>query len=104
MVQKAAEAGFHLNDELNGIVLEKFSKVLENGVHGNHPAYSKFVEWNLQRFVQINGNHNISSENSVLFLQKELIPELRQHINLCIEKNLNLNQYFSQLNKKRGIF
>jgi len=45
-----AEAGFHLNDELNGLLLNPYSKVLGNGVHGNHPAYSKFVENRLEFF------------------------------------------------------
>lgn len=38
VVQQAAEAGFHMNDEINGIALKKYSKESLDGLHGNHPA------------------------------------------------------------------
>lgn len=97
VVQKAATAGFHLNDAVNGIALKKYSKVLEEGIHANHPAYNKFIRWRLQNF---GNNKNLVPEDAAKFLNEELLPEIRKHIKLCETKNMALNNYFKEINKK----
>jgi len=97
VVQKAAEAGFHLNDELNGIVLEKFSKVLENGVHGNHPAYTLYIEKQISDFVSTREISTISEKEAKEFFEKYLIPSLRKEINNAVKSGQSLNAYFKTL-------
>jgi len=96
-VQKAAEAGFHLNDVLNGMVLKKYSKVLEDGVHGNHPAYTTFIQKQFDDFVFINKN-NITAEQAKSFIEDILIPQLKGEINQCsVLGTKNLNEYFKSI-------
>jgi len=95
VVQKAAEAGFHLNDELNGIVLEKFSKVLENGVHGNHPAYSEFVRKELEDFMRkYRTIDEVSAIDAKKFIEESLIPKLSRKIDEASKSGKNINDYF----------
>jgi len=96
VVQKAAEVGFHLNDELNGIVLQKYSKVLADGVHANHPAYSGFVQKQIDAFSE-KCNYEIDSEKARYYLENELIPLLRKHIQKAESTGMSLNQYFKLL-------
>jgi len=93
LVQKAAEAGFHLNDELNGIVLQKYSKALAEGVHGNHPAYNQYIR---KKLAEIDVD-DFTPETAKNYLENYLIPDLKKHIAKAIERNITLNSYFSGL-------
>ena len=44
LVSLVALDGFHLNMLQNGIGLEKYTKLIGEGLHGNHPAYDKYVK------------------------------------------------------------
>ena len=57
----------------NGIGLEKYTKLIGNGIHGNHPAYDK------------------------------LILDLKKRIIEAKNSGMNLNEYFKNINKKIGI-
>lgn len=52
----------------NGIGLEKYTKLIGKGMHGNHPAYDK---------------------------QEELIPDLKEKIIKAKNSGMNLNEYFN---------
>jgi len=97
VIQKAAEVGFHMNDVVNGIALEKYSKLLEEGLHANHPAYSKYVEKQIIDFQKTQGINNITPEMAKEFLEGYLIPSLRKDIDIAVEKGQTLNVYFSTL-------
>ena len=60
----------------NGIGLEKYTKLIGNGIHGNHPAYDKYVKTQLDRFNKI----GLTPEQANKFLQEELIPDLKEKI------------------------
>jgi len=90
VVQKAAEAGFHLNDELNGLLLKSYSKELGNGVHGNHPAYSEYVRKKIFQF----GQTKFTPETAKNYLENNLIPELRHYILMAEKSGMNLNDFF----------
>jgi len=92
VVQKAAEAGFHLNDELNGLRLKPYSKELGNGVHGNHPAYSTYVSNQFTDFEKYATNPQVAKE----FIEKELIPDLKNKIEKANKSGLSLNEYFKK--------
>ena len=38
----------------NGIGLEKYTKLVGEGLHGNHPAYDAFIEFRLSNFTKSN--------------------------------------------------
>ena len=54
---------------MNGIGLEKYTKIIGKGMHGNHPAYDKYVKTQLDRFNKI----GLTPEQANKFLQEELI-------------------------------
>ena len=56
---------------MNGIGLEKYTKIIGKGIHGNHPAYDKYVKTQLDRFNKI----GLTPEQANKFLQEELIPD-----------------------------
>ncbi|CAL2107151.1 conserved exported hypothetical protein [Tenacibaculum sp. 190524A02b] len=95
VIQKAARAGFHMNAKVNGISLKKFSKLTGDGLHGNHPAYDKFVQKRIDDFI--NKTNNLTPEIAKDFLEKELIPDLLDYIELAKKSGLNLNEYFKTL-------
>jgi len=97
LVQKAAEAGFHLNDELNGIVLQKYSKALAEGVHGNHPAYTKYIENQLNEFINSRKISEITATEAKDFLEKRIIPRLKNQIEKAVLSGMNLNEYFKTI-------
>ena len=45
-------------------------------MHGNHPAYDKYVKTQLDRFNKI----GLTPEQANKFLQEELIPDLKEKI------------------------
>ncbi|MDR3339390.1 MAG: AHH domain-containing protein, partial [Candidatus Symbiothrix sp.] len=92
VIQAAAKDGFHLNIVENGIGLEKYTKLTGEGLHGNHPAYDKFIQNKLDEFVK--SNLNYSSQQANKFVQEQLIPELKTHIVRAKQSDLNLNEYF----------
>ncbi|CAA0225121.1 AHH domain-containing protein [Tenacibaculum maritimum] len=96
VIQKAANAGFHVNDAVNGIALKKFRKLIGEGLHGNHPKYDKFVEFRLQEFK--NSFPNATPQQAKEFLENNLIPELLQWIQKAKDLNTHsLNEYFKQV-------
>ena len=101
LVQLAALDGFHLNMLQNGIGLEKYTKLIGKGIHGNHPAYDKYVRSKLEDFML--ENPNITPEQANKFLQEELIPDLKEKIIKAKDSGMNLNKYFKNINKKIGI-
>ena len=96
VIQEAAYAGFHMNAEVNGKALQKFTKLTGEGIHGNHPQYDIYIEKLLSQFKT--KNLGFTSEQAKDFLEKELIPELDNLIELAKGSNLNLNEYFRLLN------
>ncbi len=96
VVQKAADAGFHMNDPTNGVALEKFSRITGDGLHGNHPAYDTFVQKQLDDFQR--DFPNATGQQAKDFLETELIPDLIDYIEAA--KNYtggNLNDYFKNV-------
>lgn len=100
VVQAAARVGFHPNMVQNGIGLQKYSRLIGSGLHGNHPAYDNFVLHRLNTF-QRNG---FSPESANTFLVNNLIPELKNLIIKAKNSNMNLNEYFKKVaNPANGI-
>jgi hypothetical protein len=98
VVQRAAEAGFHMNDVLNGIGLKKYSKELLDGLHGNHPAYTDYVTSQLTLFAKDMGS-KLTPEAAKNYLEKTLIPDLTKKIQEAEKAGENINDYFKTLNK-----
>ena len=97
VVQKAAKFGFHMNEELNGRLLQKFSRLTGEGLHGNHPQYTDVVEFLLNRFNR--NNPGASDRAAKEYLENELIPEINEWINQAFISNYNLNEYFRRVVK-----
>ncbi|ASF42330.1 AHH domain-containing protein [Capnocytophaga endodontalis] len=96
IIQKAALDGFHPNMLQNGIGLEKYTKLIGKGIHGNHPAYDKYVRSKLEDFML--ENPNITPKQANKFLQEELIPDLKEKIIKAKNSGMNLNEYFKGIN------
>ena len=73
---------------MNGIGLEKYTKLIGKGIHGNHPAYDKYVKTQLDRFNKI----GLTPEQANKFLQEELIPDLKKRIIEAKNSGMNLNE------------
>jgi hypothetical protein len=102
VVQSAADDGFHLNMVENGLGLKKYTKLTGEGLHGNHPAYDDFLTYKLDEFAK--GKSEFTAREANDFLQKQLIPEVKTHINNAGNTQLNLNEYFKQIiNKNTGV-
>ncbi|MGQ3678382.1 AHH domain-containing protein [Tenacibaculum discolor] len=95
IIQKAARAGFHMNAKINGIALKKYSKLIGEGLHGNHPAYNTFVDKKLKAFID--STSDLTPEIAKDFLENKLIPELLNKIGKAKKSGLNLNDYFKTL-------
>lgn len=89
---KSAPSGFHPNLVENGIGLEKYTKLIGDGLHGNHPAYDAYVSNQLDKFKK--SYDNITPEQANKFLQENLIPDLKKKITAAGQTDMNLNQYF----------
>ncbi|PBI83953.1 Fibronectin type III domain protein [Flavobacterium sp. ACN2] len=100
IVQLAALDGFHPNMVENGIGLEKYSKLVGEGMHGNHPAYDAYIKDRLTKYASM--NPNLTPNEANVFLQKELIPELKTYISNAKNSELNLNEYFKQVVNKNA--
>ncbi|WP_146746622.1 AHH domain-containing protein [Sinomicrobium soli] len=101
VVQEAAYAGFHMNSAVNGKALQKYTALTGEGIHGNHPAYDKFVQYKLDEFKSSN---ILTSDNASEFLNNSLIPELNNLIDEAIGSGMNLNTYFRDVvNPLNGI-
>ena len=98
VIQKAALDGFHLNMVENGIGLEKYTKLIGDGLHGNHPAYDAYIRFRLNNFATSNPTYDAVSANK--FLQESLIPEIKIKISEAKNSPLNLNEYFKQIVNK----
>lgn len=92
IVQLATLDGFHPNLVENGIGLKKYSKLIGEGLHGNHPAYDAYIKTQLNNF-KISFN-NITLEKANKFIQEVLIPDLKMKITAAGQTDMNLNQYF----------
>ena len=97
VVQKAAEKGFHMNDAVNGIALKKYTKMLEDGIHAKHPAYTGFVQKQLEAYSKKQSSI-LNVDEAKVFLEETLIPLLRKHIDRANKSGLTLNEYFKKLN------
>ncbi|WP_159296570.1 AHH domain-containing protein [Tenacibaculum maritimum] len=95
ITQKPADAGFHMNDAVNGIALKKFRKLTGNGLHGNHPAYDNFVQEKLDDFAQ--KFPNATPKQAKNYLENKLIPDLLKLIEDAKNSGLNLNEFFKTL-------
>ena len=98
IVQKAAETGFHLNSAVNGVALEKYTKLIGDGLHANHPAYTTFIEKQLNSFVSMNKG-KYSPEQAKTFLEDKVIPFLKKEIDKCKNADVNINNYFKSFTK-----
>lgn len=98
LIQKAALDGFHPNMLENGIGLKKYSKLLGNGLHGNHPAYKKYIESKI--IEQFPDWHTATPQQANKYLQEALIPELKSLIIKAEQSGLNLNEYFKSVNNE----
>ena len=90
VVQLAALDGFHPNLVENGIGLEKYTKLVGEGLHGNHPAYDAYIKNQLDAFMATHP----TPEQANKFLQENLIPDLKKKITAAGQTDMNLNQYF----------
>ena len=96
IIQSAAERGFHMNNgSVNGIALKKFFQGI-GGVHANHPAYSKFVDFRLRERLSL-GSWTLDPDTSFYYLNNTLIPELIDYIKAAEKSGLSLNEYFKQI-------
>lgn len=81
---KLVEKGFHPNQTENGMhLLQKIKgknwagDVIESTFHGNHPAYTKYVEAELETIAKkINNN----GDQLLSEVQNVLIPKLKKEI------------------------
>ncbi len=101
IIRLAALDGFHPNMIENGLGLEKYTKLIGEGMHGNHPAYDNYVRYRLKNNPL--SDVDVTPEKANKFLQEELIPELKTHIIEAQNSGLNLNEYFKVINKKLNI-
>lgn len=92
VVQLAALDGFHPNLVENGLGLEKYSKLVGEGMHGNHPAYDAYINSRLDAFST--ANPDLTPRDANKYLQETLIPEIKNKIIEAKNSNLNLNNYF----------
>jgi hypothetical protein len=100
VIQEAAHAGFHLNMVQNGLGLKKYTKLIGEGLHGNHPAYDSFVVHRLNNFAQ----NSYDSESALKYLLDTLIPELKNLLVRADNSNMNLNDYFKHIvNPSEGV-
>jgi RHS repeat-associated protein len=102
VVQKAAEAGFHMNDATNGIALKKFLiEGAEDGMHGNHPAYNTWVTNQLKKYGEdiAKSGEELTPTMAKDFLENTLLPQLKTHIDDAKASAGNLNDYFKGLNE-----
>ncbi len=67
MVQDAVEAGFDFNGVKNGIGLDKFTKAAGEGVHANHPNYTKQLEQKITEWA--NQNKNFTPDQAKKYLE-----------------------------------
>ncbi|WP_133259792.1 hypothetical protein [Pseudochryseolinea flava] len=102
VVLAAAKNGYHPNLPESIIGLEHYDEALQVGLHQNHPAYDKFIEFRLDKFRDLG---DLSPEACNDFIQKELIPQLKKEIFNAKNSALkNLNAYFEDvINPKFGI-
>lgn len=95
VVQAAAKVGFHMNTFENGIGLSRYRKSFGQGMHGNHPAYDDYVVHKLSEFKR--DNPSFTSQSANQFIQKSLIPHMRELIEDASNSTFNLNEYFKQV-------
>ena len=69
-------------------------------MHGNHPAYDKYVKTQLDRFNKI----GLTPEQANKLLQEELIPDLKKRIIEAKNSGMNLNEYFKGITGVALIF
>lgn len=62
-----------MNAAVNGKALQKYTALTGDGLHGNHPAYDKFVQKRLDDFTD---QGSYTAEEAKNFLENSLIPEL----------------------------
>lgn len=89
VVQQAAEAGFHMNDAINGVLMKASKHLTGRG----HDAYNAYVQKQLTEFAK---GKKLTPEACKEYLEKTLIPELENHIKKAGD---NLNEYFQKLNE-----
>ena len=78
----------------NGMGLKKFTKLVGQGLHGNHPAYDTYVVKQMEMFKR--QYSNFSPEQANEFIMNVLIPDLKIKISLASNSGLNLNEYFKR--------
>ncbi|WP_185156247.1 fibronectin type III domain-containing protein [Fulvivirga kasyanovii] len=103
VIQAAARDGFHPNLPESILGLEHYDEALEVGLHQNHPAYDKFIQKRLDDFQNDFAGYSFSEANE--FVQKQLIPELKNEIFKAKNSiHKNLNDYFKfEINPRLGI-
>lgn len=95
IVQRLVNSGWNFNEELNGIPLQE-------GFHGNHPAYSAYVGRRIRQWrEQQSGVVADLVPNFRSFVRGTLIPELRALIERAQAEHpttgVNLNAFFARL-------
>lgn len=68
---------------------------MNEGLHGNHPAYDDYVVHRLSEFKK--DYPSFTPETANEYIQKSLIPEMQGLIEQASKSNLNLNEYFKQV-------
>lgn len=90
-IKELYESGWDINKKINGIDLPA-------PFHTNHPAYTKFVNGQIETWIKKNGPENLQD-----FLEKKLIPKLENGIKEMHEAYKkdpsvgNLNKQFKKL-------
>lgn len=99
VVQEAAYAGFHMNSEINGRALQKYTALTGEGLHGNHPAYDDVVTHLINEFKD--ETTEFTPETAKDFLENTLIPQLNGLIDEASISEQNLNSFFRDIIKPR---
>lgn len=79
VVQKAIDAGFDFNGEINGIAVKKYRRATNNGVHANHPNYTNQIKEKISEWAEANPDYTPTQA-------KEFLDELAKDVKEVIQK------------------
>jgi len=99
-VKAAIERGFGFNKKENGTVLTNYSRKNDDGSHGSHPAYNKWVENLINKTFKNDPKPNDLKFDSQNFMNKfrdQLMPKIKGVTNKVQQDKLNLNNYIKTI-------
>ncbi|MEW4923131.1 RHS repeat-associated core domain-containing protein [Algibacter sp. 2305UL17-15] len=97
------ENGWDINKKINGKWLSSAPEsIWRKGFHGNAPAYDKYLQNQINNFIEKNGGEGLEK-----FIEKELIPKADKMLDKMYEAykktGKNMNDQFKELNSKLGV-